>query len=709
EMSFSHLSNCGVGTCYEPVFEQMHVDGNKSLVYAMINFSLLPEDTSFAVPGRVGYLFNPRVVSSSGSSTPPPTQGLPPQQAIEDVTLDPTNEYTHEFTILGPDDGVYNGGVEGKITQLNVGGIGAGSLASLVLEHLGGEETPQDGGCGVAGDDWIEVNRYFNQSSAYLQSGQAVHADSPEPGRWRICLTSTGSQLSGVARLDIGFSTEKIWPNPGQLPYSVSNMKFFADLARYMAPGQLTAVRAPDVLSGAVSLDGYSSLVVADDAFAGVPTGDEAAWGAKLRAFVESGGNLVLTDGALQGLAAMGIVPANQVARSFFYAGYIAFTSNGGGNETYADPLAANVDQPGAAEGAGHRHQTYEPVPLGMDIGSRTSCSGAQCTAPIWTVAQAAWQGAGGRTVGQSVNGRTSFGELPLGLGVVRIVGALLPMPTDRYYHPFGLANYALTYSGYQVLKNTLEWERPLPDLTLSAGDVSLSSERVVGGDQVTITATIRNVGTLAAAPVAVRFTDNGQQIGTVQTIGSIGAGGTGTAQVVWSTKHLKGERTLTVTADPANALAELDETNNAASRTVVVQGNKVKNGSFEESSSGSTPDAWSSSGDTSYSHGGSDGERSVTAGPTGGWASEPVAVEAGRSYGMSVDVAGAGGTLVVEQLSAGGLVLASLSEALRQTTGSYLTATTSFAAADGVAAVRIRLVGGLGAATFDNVRLWEG
>jgi hypothetical protein len=406
----------------------------------------------------------------------------------------------------------------------------------------------------------------------------------------------------------------------------------------------------------------------------------------------------------------MGIVPANQVARTFFYAGYIAFTSNGGGNETYADPLAQNVDQPGAAEGAGHRHQTYEPVPLGMDIGSRTSCSGATCTAPIWTVAQAAWQSAGGRTVGQSVNGRTSFGELPLGRGVIRIVGALLPMPTDQYYHPFGLANYALTYSGYQVLKNTLQWERPLPDLTLSPSDIALSSERVVGGDQVTITATIRNVGTLAAAPVAVRFTDGGQQIGSVQAIASIAAdGGTGTAQVVWSTKHLKGERTLTVTADPANALAELDEGNNAASRTVVVQGNKVKNGSFEESASGSSPDAWSSSGDTSYGQGGSDGERSVTAGLGGTWTSDPIVVESGRSYGVSVDVAGAGGTLVVQQLSATGLVLTSLSEVLRQTTGGFLTATTSFAAADGVAAVRIRVVGGLGSATFDNVRLWEG
>jgi hypothetical protein len=28
-------------------------------------------------------------------------------------------------------------------------------------------------------------------------------------------------------------------------------------------------------------------------------------------------------------------------------------------------------------------------------------------------------------------------------------------------YHPFGLANYAVTYTGYQVLQNSLQWTRP--------------------------------------------------------------------------------------------------------------------------------------------------------------------------------------------------------------------------------------------------------
>ena len=36
---------------------------------------------------------------------------------------------------------------------------------------------------------------------------------------------------------------------------------------------------------------------------------------------------------------------------------------------------------------------------------------------------------------------------------------ALLPMPTEKFDHPFGLAHYGLTYSGYQMLLNSLRWK----------------------------------------------------------------------------------------------------------------------------------------------------------------------------------------------------------------------------------------------------------
>ncbi len=129
---------------------------------------------------------------------------------------------------------------------------------------------------------------------------------------------------------------------------------------------------------------------------------------------------------------------------------------------------------------------------------------------------------------------------------------------------------------GLYILNSTTDSCRT-PDLTLSASDIVFSENKVQGGDVVTITATIHNIGRGPASDVHVRFTDNGAQIGDVQTIASIPAGGTGTASVVWSVKHETGTRVIEVTADPANTIRESDETNNTASKSVTVRGNKTR------------------------------------------------------------------------------------------------------------------------------------
>jgi hypothetical protein len=602
EMSMSHISNCGIGSCYLHDFEQLHVDGNKSLVYAMVNYTLQPEDTSFRVPGKVAYVHNPKVLQNSGQlTTVPKSRKLSPQAPIH-AQLTPANNFTYSFEIKGSADGVYNGGVEAKATPVNVAGVSGFSLTKLSLERYRlGEETPQDDSCTADDANWNLVNQYYNQSSIYLQAGQAVHGNTPLPGIYRVCLTGgLATQIAasgGVVELDITFTRQKAWEDPGQRPYSVSNMKFFTDLAKNMAKGQLVRVTADDVLSGAVDLNQFTSVVIADEALPGfseppasgeaqpdeihepparaaatapcayqdgttplpptcyadyefdvnpaynnqqltvrltspemvendwdlyverqsritgewfrvgqsaTATGNESTtlltppaghyrarivnwagtvpptkleilfsneyagppippssrtaadvqgWGAKLRAYAESGGNLVLTDGAVRNLAHMGIVGRSLINNFSVYAGFIGFTRDGQ-TDTYNDPLAKNVNQPGAAEGPQHRHQTYEPVPIGYAIQDE---DGADFnSSPVWAVDQIAWEQLGGRTVGTTTADQTTLGELKLGQGNVRIIGALLPMPTEQYYHPYGLANYALTYSGYQVLQNAL-------------------------------------------------------------------------------------------------------------------------------------------------------------------------------------------------------------------------------------------------------------
>jgi hypothetical protein len=799
----------------------------------MINYTLKPEDNRFRVPGSVAYVRSSKVVTNAGETPPPPPgAGLPPQAPILDAALDAGNDFTYEFEIQGFDDGVANGGVEGRVTGINVGGVGQVATTELILEqYRSAEEDPGPAtACGAADDAWQEINRYFDQADTYQQAGAAVHGNLPLPGRWRVCMTGgLAAKLrasGGSADLDITFSEEKAWEDPGQKPYAASNMKFFDDLATHMAPGQLTSVTADQVLSGAVDLNRFSSVVVADDALPGFvepvrtgpaqgptsfpdvpaktlatvpcayqpstadvlpPTcaasfefdadgtfnnqqltvaleapnavdydmyierqsrisgewsrvGDAAtgsasesvtllrplpghyralvvnwaagapadsltvsydneyvgtppgasertaaeldAWGAKLRSFAEQGGNLVLTDGAVANLAHMGVVGRGFVNDFSVYAGYIAFTRDGA-TDTYSDPLAENVNQPGAAEGPGFRHQTYEPVPIGYAITAADDDTDVN-SSPVWAVDQIEWERIGGRTAGTTTADQVTLGELALGRGVVRVIGALVPMPTEQFYHPFGLANYAVTYSGYQVLQNALGWERPLPDLALDASGISFATVR----DQTTITATVRNLGPVGAGGVAVRFTDNGTQIGSLQTIATIPAGGSATASVVWSTKGLKGERTIDVAVDPAAAIAESNEANNAASRTVTVKGNKVQNGDFQSSTNGQ-PDHWTGSGSTSYD------SNSAQAGSGGTWTSAAIPVEAGKSYTLAADVTG-GGTVLVQQLSALGSVLASVP----------LTPTLTTVA--GTAQVRLVLKGAVGGARFDNLGMWE-
>ena len=176
EMSLSHLSNCGVGSCYldrcgatprrrqqEPrlLDDQLHAPARGR--------------RSSGCPGSVAYVHSPKVLVNDGTPLePPPGAGLPPQDPILDVALDATNDFMHEFVVKGFADGVYNGGIEGKITAENVGGVGQLGTTDIILEkYRSGEEDPGPAtACGDSGDAWEEINRYFNQAG-HLRCRQA--------------------------------------------------------------------------------------------------------------------------------------------------------------------------------------------------------------------------------------------------------------------------------------------------------------------------------------------------------------------------------------------------------------------------------------------------------------------------------------------------------------------------------------------------------
>lgn len=208
---------------------------------------------------------------------------------------------------------------------------------------------------------------------------------------------------------------------------TVSAADFFTDLAPYAEDG-LVALDAGDITAGA--LDGVTSLVLATDGLAGDPAALD-----EVRAWTAAGGNLVLTDGALQLLPEL--TPA-------IVAGDLSTQIDDGGKVSYdrSHPLTEGI-----REIAWLNTET-------ATMGHRVTGGGS---VPTWRVRSAAWEAAGGTTAGVSGSGQTSVGELALGDGTVRIVGVLLPTPRNVGDIRYGINGYGVIDTGYAVLANALD------------------------------------------------------------------------------------------------------------------------------------------------------------------------------------------------------------------------------------------------------------
>jgi hypothetical protein len=481
EMALSHITP---NNAFEPGVEQLHIDGNKGLIYSQIAALLPDTTTTFTPAGRVAYIFDPeRIVHPGGGAPPGAPEELPPQEGFERTEAAGQG---FGFEVKGPSEGVRNGGLTIEATFGNVAGISPNATATLILDYCGPGEHPGD-----PDNVCREVARYFNQSPLYLQGGARIDLNDPRPGPYRI---RPNSARVAPTRYRVSFSAAQAFPTPEQAPYDVSRMDFFRDLNRYVPEGQqqLTALRVDDILQNPGVLDGYDTVVLANEFMPGFePDGSGSystaqfeAYAATLADFARGGGNLTLTDAAVAALPALGTgLQSDRIRTGVFYAGWADF-DDGSGPTYERHHLARGVNKEGTAEGQGevdgqtfdNRHQTYEPVPIGYYVGpggsGNATCDSDRCDSPNWIVDQAAWEAAGGTTAGRTLvretpepsspsHTGTSVGELPFGSGVIRIAGALLPDPTETNYHPYGLSSYALTYTGYQLVENLIEYRRP--------------------------------------------------------------------------------------------------------------------------------------------------------------------------------------------------------------------------------------------------------
>jgi hypothetical protein len=134
----------------------------------------------------------------------------------------------------------------------------------------------------------------------------------------------------------------------------------------------------------------------------------------------------------------------------------------------------------------------------------------------------------------------------------------------------------SLARTGSYTVKGNESCPVPAANLAVSADDIGFVQEKGKNGSLVTIVATVHNLGTLDATGVGVTFAVDGTTLGT-PTIQRVVAGSFARASVQWDAKQANGDHTVSVTADPANTVAESNEDDNSASRVITVKGTKVK------------------------------------------------------------------------------------------------------------------------------------
>jgi hypothetical protein len=275
-----------------------------------------------------------------------------------------------------------------------------------------------------------------------------------------------------------------------QTPYDVSRLDYFPELKKAFG-ATVDPVGAQQVAAGK-DLSAYDTLVVTDmETPYGGPAVDKARYVAALDAFARRGGQLLLTDRALGLLPELGVVAEDALTVNRTDAGHVDFVA----------PLGDHPYEKGLV---GKPSQTFYEVMLGYP--SRRST-------PNYGVQRTAWEAAGGTTVatvgdqGSSSSPNTALGHVDRGQGRITVFGAILPQAIETLGdletpHPHGLASYAVTITGGQVLDNVFAFRGAGRATTPRTGPTTASPGTAPAGFQLPATGPLAMVPLTALALV---------------------------------------------------------------------------------------------------------------------------------------------------------------------------------------------------------------
>lgn len=332
-----------------------------------------------------------------------------------------------------------------KLTDMHVAGVR--EIVRTQVEQAVRLDSPVLAGTGAVG---------------YVWAPDFVSSDD-DPNAYKAASGKDFSLADEEARFDFN-----------QVPYNVSNLNFWRDLGRFAAdpflplqPGSIDAASLADV----------KHLAITDQAVDALSPGEVAA----IKQWVQDGGHVLLTDGALRFFAYADLAEAGKVCQ---YLGYTDLTTRDHALLADVDWNARTTGEAsaigiGATEDGSDEYPNWGLLPgsvaaLGGDLlgttgqpevlggGERAPAivesyvHGDHPHGPGDAPASDPAAPATGRCEATTTGQVESLGRVPLGKGSIDFLGAALPRPTQAYDHRYGLADYSVSALTYWIVMNSL-------------------------------------------------------------------------------------------------------------------------------------------------------------------------------------------------------------------------------------------------------------
>jgi PKD repeat protein len=301
----------------------------------------------------------------------------------------------------------------------------------------------------------IEFDRLDDQVGEFISN---LFVSAPDAGQWT--LEAVGDVAFDVSTTIIDADDvpdpREAWDGEGfeQREYEVNPLQFFDDLAPYIADdGSLQGITTDDVTSG---LDEYDQLVVSHDV--GI---DDSAYVSAIESFVDGGGDLVLTDSGVNLLGALDVGDLGVLGTDNTEDVLVNFVNLD--DRAFDHPLLSGI------------RSRQQEIWKGPQMGYTTATD-----QPATVVDPGAFEDAGGEMAGtiggdsdavgesgQGIEGNPGVGAgtIDVGDAEITILGSILPPANQQQLHPFGIADYAVSFMGHTLLCNALSFvQRRLRD-----------------------------------------------------------------------------------------------------------------------------------------------------------------------------------------------------------------------------------------------------